>query len=176
MGRDKNMLPVNHQPMIQYIYKQLSPHFNQIIISTNNKDRHSFLDAILVQDKVIGKGPLMGIASALSASKNDLNFVIACDIPKIDISLVKAMLRQIDDYDAVVPDVGLNSYEPLFAVYNKKVLPILDKALQSGIFRIIDALRQCDVMYIDFPDGHLANINTIDDYRRFIKDESYVGT
>jgi molybdopterin-guanine dinucleotide biosynthesis protein A len=176
MGQDKNMLPINEQPMIEHIYKQLSSFFKQIIISANNTARYSFLGATIVQDKVVGKGPLMGIVSALRASNNDVNFVIACDIPEIDISIIKAMLRQIDDYDAVVPKVGPSHYEPLFAVYRKKALPLLDKALQSGIYGVIDALSSCNVKYVDLSSRHFTNINTIDDYQNFIKDKADVGT
>jgi molybdopterin-guanine dinucleotide biosynthesis protein A len=175
MGRDKNMLPINEQSMIEHIYKQLSSHFSQIIISANDKARYSFLGTTIVQDKVTGKGPLMGIASALRASKNDVNFVIACDIPEIDISLVRTMLRHIGDYDSVVPKVGSSHYEPLFAVYSKKALPRIDKALQSGIYRVVDALNLCNVMYIDLSSRHLTNINTMDDYQKFIKEKTYAG-
>jgi molybdopterin-guanine dinucleotide biosynthesis protein A len=175
MGQDKNMLSINEQPMIEHIYKQLKCYFSQIIISANDKARYSFLGTTIIQDKVAGKGPLMGIASALKASKNDVNFVIACDIPEIDISIVRTMLRQIGDYDAVVPKVGPSHYEPLFAVYSKKALHLLDKALQSGTYRMIDALNHCNVMYIDLPSRHFTNINTMDDYQKFIKEKTYAG-
>jgi molybdopterin-guanine dinucleotide biosynthesis protein A len=175
MGQDKNMLPINEQPMIGHIHEQLSTYFSQIVISANDKARYSFLGITIVQDKVTGKGPLMGIASALRASKNDVNFVVACDIPTIDISLVRTMLRQIGDYDAVVPKVGPSHYEPLFAVYSKKALPLLDKALQLGIYRVVDALNLCNVMYIDLSCRRFTNINTMDDYQKFIKEKTYAG-
>lgn len=175
MGKDKNMLLINKQPMIEHIYKQLIPHFNQIIISANNKARYSFLGATIVQDKVTGKGPLMGIVSALRASNNDINFVIASDMPDIDIGIVKTMLRQIGDYDVVVPKVRQSHYEPLFAVYSKRALPLLDQALRSGIGRIIDALSFCNVRYIDLSNKHFTNINTIDDYQKYIKVTTDVG-
>lgn len=176
MGRDKNLLPINEQPMIEHIYKQLSPYFNQIVISANDKTRFSFLGTTIIQDKVAGKGPLMGIASALRASTNEVNFVTACDMPEIDFSLVREMLRQIGDYDAVVPQVGFGHYEPLFAVYSKKALPLLNHALQSGIDRVVDALKLCNVKYIDLSSRHFTNINTMDDYQKFVEEKTYAGT
>ncbi|MCP4259697.1 MAG: NTP transferase domain-containing protein [Planctomycetes bacterium] len=175
MGQDKNMLPINERPMIEHIYKQLGPYFSQIIISANDKARFSFINTTVIQDEVVGKGPLMGITSALRASKNDVNFVIACDIPEVDISLVRTMLRQIGDYDAVIPKVGPSHYEPLFAVYSKKALSLLDKALKSGICRVIDVLNLCNVMYIDLSSRHFTNINTMDDYQKFVEEKTYAG-
>ncbi|MCP4608305.1 MAG: molybdenum cofactor guanylyltransferase [Planctomycetes bacterium] len=171
MGQDKNMLPINKRPMIEHVYKQLKPYFSEIIISANHQSRYSFLGETIIRDKVADIGPLMGLASALRASKNEANFVIACDIPEIDISIVKAMLRQIGDYDAVVPKVGLSHYEPLFAVYSKKGLPLLDHALQSEIYGIVHALRDCNVKYIDLTSRSIENINTKDDYQKFIKEK-----
>jgi len=172
MGQDKNMLSINGRPMIEHIYKQLSPYFNQIIISANDTTRYSLIGAPVIQDKVVGKGPLMGLTSALRASINEVNFVIACDIPEIDTGFVRAMLRQVGDYDAVVPQVGLRHYEPLFAVYSKKALPLLDQALQSGIYGIVDALNGCNVKYIDLSSRPIENINTMGDYQRFIKEKT----
>jgi molybdopterin-guanine dinucleotide biosynthesis protein A len=172
MGQDKNMLSINERPMIEHIYKQLSPYFNEIIISANDTTRYSFIGVPVIQDKVVGKGPLMGLTSALRASINEVNFVIACDIPEIDTGFVRAMLRQVGDYDAVVPQVGLRHYEPLFAVYSKKALPLLDQALQSGIYGIVDALNGCNVKYIDLSSRPIENINTMGDYQRFIKEKT----
>ncbi len=175
MGQDKNMLLINERPMIEHIYKQLAPYFSQIIISANDEARYSFIDAPVIRDEVAGKGPLMGISSALRASINEVNFVIACDIPEIDIDYVRAMLRQAGDYDAVVPQVGPRHYEPLFAVYNKKALPLVERALESGISGVVEALSYCNVKYIDLSSKRFENINTMGDYQRFIKEKTDAG-
>jgi molybdopterin-guanine dinucleotide biosynthesis protein A len=187
MGQDKAMLSIsgqgtpfcntsqngNPQPMIKHIADQLRPYFNQILISSNDTSKYYFLGLEVIPDKVKGHGPLGGIASALNASANELNFVVACDIPKVDTVLMKTMLRQAGDFDAVVPKIGRSNYEPLFAVYKKDVLAAVDAALLSGNNRIIDALAGCKVKYMDIVDaGRLKNINTMDDYREFIGKES----
>ncbi len=173
MGQDKDMLPIDGQPMIKHICDQLRRHFNQILISSNNTSKHSFLDVEVVADKVSGQGPLMGIAAALKASVNDLNFVIACDIPQVNVALMKTMLREAHDYDAVVPATGPSQYEPLFAVYRKSVLPAIEDALSSGNNRIMDALSCCRVKYIDLAGaGRLKNLNTMNDYWEFVRREN----
>jgi len=159
--------------MIKHIIDQLRPHFNQILISSNDISKYCFLGAEIVPDRVTGHGPLGGIASALQASANDLNFVIACDIPQVDMPFVRMMLRQARDYDAVVPKTGQSQYEPLFAVYKKDVLAAVEAALLSGNNRIIDALSRCRVKYIDLAGAQrLRNINTMNDYQEFVGKES----
>jgi len=174
MGQDKAVLSIAGRPMIKHIADQLRPYFNQILISSSDTSKYSFLGLEVIPDKVKGHGPLGGIASALNASANELNFVVACDIPQVDTVLMKTMLREGRDFDAVVPKIGRSNYEPLFAVYKKDVLAAVDAALLSGNNRIIDALAGCKVKYMDIADaGQLKNINTMDDYREFIRKESY---
>jgi molybdopterin-guanine dinucleotide biosynthesis protein A len=174
-GMDKSMLPIRGKPMIRHIYDRLCSHFDQILVSANGASRYSFLDAQIIPDRVTGQGPLMGIASALKASANEVNFVIACDMPEFDMSFVRKMIKQVRDCDAVVPKIGVSQYEPLFAVYKKGALAAIEDALSSGNNRIMDALSDCRVKYIDLTDARrLRNINTMQDYLGFINGESDV--
>lgn len=170
MGQDKSMLLVSGEPMINHILQQLQPHFKQILISSNNLSKYNFSGVKVVPDEVTDKGPLMGIASALRVSANRVNFVIACDIPEIDISFVRWLVRESKVFDAVVPQIGPSQYEPLFAVYKKSALFAIDKAMASGNYRIIDALGDCKVNYIDLTHkGQFVNLNTFTDYSMFIR-------
>jgi molybdopterin-guanine dinucleotide biosynthesis protein A len=171
MGLDKSMLPIKSKPVIEHIFEQLRGHFNQILISSNDTAKHAFLGIEVVPDRIAGKGPLMGIASALKASVNEVNFVIACDIPEVDIAVVRMMVRGIDDFDVVMPRVGASKFEPLFSVYRKSILGVLENALSAGKTKIIDPLANCKVNYIDFSESQiqaLANLNTMDDYRKYV--------
>ncbi len=169
MGRDKTMLPIDGQPMIKHIYEQLRPHFSQILISSNDPSRHGFLGATVVPDRAVGRGPLMGIASALRVSECERNFVIACDMPDVDVGLVRAMLRQAGEGDAVVPTVGPGLYEPLFAVYRRSALPAIEETLRSGSNRVFDCFNRCRVRYVDLSDRRLRNVNTMSEYRERIR-------
>ncbi len=175
MGQDKTMLPIDGQPMIKHIYEQLQPHFSQMLVSSSNASLHDFLGVTVVADEVAGRGPLVGIASALKASASNVNFVMACDMPEIDAGLIRAMLRQVGDYDAVVPKVGPELYEPLFAVYKKSALPAIEQVLQSGSNRVIDCFDRCRVKYIDLPDRQFRNINTKAEYRGLVEEKTDAG-
>jgi molybdopterin-guanine dinucleotide biosynthesis protein A len=165
------MLSVNGRPMIKHIFDKLSPHFDQVIVSADDASKYAFLGVPVVPDRVAGRGPLMGIASALAASASDVNFVVACDVPQFDMALVRRMLRDCRDHDAVVPRSGGSQYEPLFAVYNRSALSAIEQALSSGKARVMDGLGGCDVKYLELgPDEQPKNINTTDEYMEFLEE------
>jgi len=168
MGADKTLLPIDGKPMIQHVHEQLRPWFSRTLISSNNAPAHAFLGVPLIADEAMGKGPLMGIVSALRASPDAINFVMACDAPDVDIDLMRAMVRQARDWDAVVPRTPSGRCEPLFAVYNKKALPIFEHMLSSGNYRMTDALDRCRVKYVPVVQGQILNINTTSEYRQHI--------
>jgi len=169
MGQDKSMLLVGGQPMIEHIIGQLRPHFSQLLISSDDESQYGILGVDVISDEISGRGPLGGIASALKASTSELNFVIACDIPEVDMALVRAMVRLGGDFDAVVPRSGPSRYEPLFAVYKKGVVAGIEAALLSGNYRIMDALSGCKIKYVDMGDNEvIKNLNTIEDYEEFV--------
>jgi len=172
MGTDKSMLLINGRTMIERICEQLRGSFEQILISADEVDKFSFLGFEVIPDKVPGQGPLMGIASALEASANELNFVVACDIPYIELGYIRRMLAEAIDSkaDIVLPTTGIGKYEPLFAIYRKSALEAIKKVLSSGGRKISDAFALCTVKYFElYNTDWLVNLNTVAEYEEFQK-------
>jgi molybdenum cofactor guanylyltransferase len=170
MGADKSMLPVKGKSMIEAIAEQLRGCFDQILISANELEKFAYLGFEVVPDKISGQGPLMGIASTLEASANELNFVVACDIPHIEMGYVRRMLTEAvsSKADIVVPTTGDEKYEPLFAIYNKTALEAIDKTLSSGSRKISDVFALCKVKYVELDNADLlVNLNTMAEYEEF---------
>jgi len=168
-GVDKSMLLIKGRPIIEHICDQLRGTFAQILISADEVEKYAFLGCDCIPDKISGQGPLMGIASALGASANELNFVVACDIPHIDIRFVRKMLAEAQAVDMVIPVTGSDKYEPLFAIYNKSALKAMNKVLSSGKRKISDAFGHCKVKYINLKAKQLTNLNTMAEYEEFRK-------
>jgi molybdopterin-guanine dinucleotide biosynthesis protein A len=170
MGQDKSLLAIRGRPMVAHIYLQLRPHFDQILISTNTPEKYAFLGLPTVPDPIPDQGPLMGIAAALNASANELNVVIACDIPDINVALIRRMLKEAPGYDAVVPMTDERGIEPLFALYRKSMLRRFCDSLSAGHHRIRDAFPGTTINYLRVENnGWLKNLNTkseFDAYRR----------
>ena len=109
----------------------------------------------------------MGIASALEASDNELNFVVACDIPYIDLHYVRRMLTEANGADAVIPTSGDEKYEPLFAVYRRSLLRAMHEVLASGGRKISDIFSKCSVKFLKLEAQQFANLNTTTDIEEY---------
>ena len=169
MGMDKSVLAINGKPIVEIIAEQLRTSFSQTLISANDAEKFAFLGLQIVPDRIQGQGPLMGIASALEASANEVNFVVACDIPHIDLAYVRKMLSRAKGADIVIPRSRDKEYEPLFAVYNKSALEAINEVLRTGGRKISDVFTRCKVRYIELKADSFANLNTRAEYEEFCK-------
>lgn len=173
MGKNKALLPVNGRPMIEHVCAQLRNQFDQILVSADEAEKYAFLEWDVVRDRIPGWGPLMGMASALERSANDLNFVVACDMPDIDMTFARCLLSAARGYDAVVPRTGARLFEPLFAVYRKTVLRVMRDLLKAGERRIRPVFDHCRVKYIEWPNSKRPqNLNTLEEYKAYLHDRA----
>ncbi len=176
MGRDKGLLPIDGKPMIALIVSQLENLFDEIIISANKTDDYRFLGFKIVPDLKPGQGPLMGIASSLPHSTNDVNFVVACDIPCIKLSFASRLIKLAEGYDMVLPYAEEQKYEPLFAVYRKTTIEPALAILKKGGRSIIELLDYVKFRLVKIPEGSwYRNINTASDYRNLSAKKSGSG-
>jgi molybdenum cofactor guanylyltransferase len=171
MGEDKSLLFTDNIPLIEKIVLQLTGHFQEIIVSANDIEKFRFLNLLVVPDLQENNGPLMGIYSTLLQSKHQINFVVACDIPDLNMDYVGELMRQAKCHEIVVPTWNDGKYEALFAVYNKSILDKVKKLLDAGQRKIGLLFESADVKYLPLPDDvkWLKNLNTKEDYKNYIK-------
>jgi molybdopterin-guanine dinucleotide biosynthesis protein A len=170
MGTDKSRLPLGRESLITHILKQIEPLFSEILISANEPQRFASTGFKVIFDRDQGKGPLMGIISAMVESKNDLNFVQACDIPDTNVDLLAKMLSLADGFDAVVPQAGDGRYEPLFAVYRKSALKAMEHILENERGKVYRIPKHCRSRIVRLESSNdLINLNTIEDYKAFLQ-------
>lgn len=170
MGSDKSLLKIRGKTMVELIVSQLEGHFDEIIVGSGVSGKHSLPECRVVPDREAGKGPLMGMLSCLSASRNEVNFVTACDIPEINIKLINKMINHAGDADIVMPVTKGCKYEPMFAVYRKSVTMSIGQILNKGGRRIIELLEHNKSLLIDF-DGKdwYYNINSREDLEKYLQ-------
>jgi len=170
MGRDKSRLPVRGRPLIDLIVGRLAVRFDDILISASPGAEGRFPGRTVVPDAAPGQGPLMGIASALPRAKHDRAFVIACDIPEIDLAFVERLLELAVRADVVLPVHGRERYEPLFAVYRRSVAGAARDILAAGGRSVLELLGRVRVELVPVPRGvRIRNINTAADYRKLVR-------
>ena len=170
MKGHKALLPVSGLRLIEKVVRNIEGHFQEILISAHSKELFDFLPYPVVIDKHPGQGPLMGILTGLHASANPVNFVIACDIPNIEIPFLRQMMTYTNEYEIVVPVTGENKLEPLFAFYNKNLIPRIEDMLNHQTRQVIKLFAMARVKYIPLaPNGWFYNLNTENDFREYLK-------
>ena len=147
MGTNKSLLPINEQPNIERIVSLLKPHFRELILVTNHPEEYRFLQLPTVSDHYPGKGPLAGIHAGLTAATNELNAIVACDMPFVSPELAKVMIGQMADYDAVVPVIS-GQQHPLFSIFKKKTAAIVEDNVKNDQLRMKQVLERLHVHYV----------------------------
>jgi molybdopterin-guanine dinucleotide biosynthesis protein A len=132
------------------------------------------------------RGPLTGIFSVLVATGDDSVFVAACDMPFIKGELIRHIISSFErlggslrpesgdrPVDAVVP-VFHGMTEPLFGVYSRNCIEVIEEMYMRGQKSIQEMLNRVNVFYVSEeevrekdPEGRsFVNINTMEDYEK----------
>ncbi len=174
-GADKAFLPVEGQPLVARTVHQLAALSDDLILVTNNPApyRPLGLSVRLVPDERPGEGSLMGIYSGLKAARHPYALAVACDMPFLNLSLLRYMLSFVAGYDVIIPRSG-DCLEPLHAIYGKTCLPFMAHLLEQGRRQIIAFFPEVRVRYVEeeeigrFDPQHLSflNVNTPADWAR----------
>jgi molybdopterin-guanine dinucleotide biosynthesis protein A len=176
MRREKPLLPVNGRPLIEAIIAQIRPCFRTILISAGDRERFAFLGLPVVEDEAPGQGPLLAILSALRASSCRVNFILACDIPVIHLPFLERILALAPRSEIVVPRYRDGKFEPLFAAYDRSVIPFIEKQVAAGDLRISSLFQACRTQFVDM-DGQrwFRNLNTLEEYHEYLKNQEKQG-
>lgn len=138
MGRDKALLPFLGQVMIERVIERVSPLADEVLITTNRPENYTYLGYSLHTDVLPGRGALGGLYTALSAARQPLVAVVACDMPFVSAELL-AFERDLllgDVYDAAIP-ITSSGTEPFHAVYRKaSCLPAIEAVIRADKWRV----------------------------------------
>lgn len=148
MGSDKTFLEVGKAGMIQLVAAELQKVFKEILIAGGSAETGRRLGLTVVADLIPGGGPLSGIHAALNASFHDKCLVVPCDMPFLKAELAAFMVSQAQGYEVAVPTDGVY-FQPLFAVYDKSCIKVIEQALQAGRYKVVDFYPQVRVNYVN---------------------------
>jgi molybdopterin-guanine dinucleotide biosynthesis protein A len=170
LGQDKAFLKVNGQILVERLIDRLAQLSEETIIVTNDVDKYEHLEATVIADLVPGKAALGGLYSGLRTASNAHSLVVACDMPFLNLSLLRYMQGFAGSYDVVIPRVG-EFAEALHAIYAKRCLPYIEHQLQSRDLQISHFFPAVRVRYVEqeeieiFDPDHLSffNINSQED-------------
>jgi len=140
MGQNKALLDWHGKHLIRHVVDQLRPVAKKVILVAKKPDDFGFLDIPCFKDLNPASSPAVGILTGLFHSSTEFNFILGCDAPFLNVGTVKRLYDAREDYDAVVPASG-HGIEPLFGIYRKRCLAVLEEHLHRGIFAVRQILK-----------------------------------
>lgn len=183
-GRDKSALVVGGRTILDRQLAALSRVTGDLMIvgrddlETTAPERHMKLRA--VPDRVPGHGALGGLDAALAAARDEVVFILACDMPFVTSALVAHLIAlATPPADAgrptVVVPVTNRGYHPLCAVYARSCQTLvarhlaerrlaLKELLGAMITSAVRAVTERELEAFGDPDYLLANVNTPAEY------------
>ncbi len=173
LGREKALEKIGGQSLIQQVIGRLYSLENEIIVVTSQTYNLPDLGVKQVTDIYPDKGPLGGIYSGLRAAPCFYCLVVGCDMPLLNVALLRYIMELSHGFDVVIPRVDSN-VEPLHAVYSKNCLASIEAALKQDRLQIQGFFHQMKVRYVEYAelkkfDPELLsffNINSESDLKR----------
>jgi len=146
--KDKAMLRLNGKRLIDIVISKLKCIVGDNIIIVGPPGKYPSYQQV-VPDLFHQRGPLVGIYSGLKASTSQYNLVVGCDMPFLEVKLLKYMTENINSNDIVIPRYGDGYIEPLCAIYSKRCLGVIERNLKEHIFSIRMIFPHLKVKFIE---------------------------
>lgn len=174
MGFDKQFLKVDKRRLMYSIISKLENEFNEIIIVTNKPEHYIGLSQKITTDIIKEKGPLAGIHAGLKCANSKYSFVIACDMPNINLEYMRYM-RSLTSKQGCTTRFG-DWIEPFCSFYSKEIVRDIEKYLNTEKRSINHLLMDLDINYISEKDARefspnwdmFLNLNTQKDLENFL--------
>jgi molybdenum cofactor guanylyltransferase len=173
LGKRKALEIVNNELLINRVLKIVSTIAEDIVIVTSSENYSclKFLKNVqIVKDIYPGAGALGAIYTGLKNIRNEYGLVVACDMPFLNVNLLKYMVDLSADYEIVVPKIN-DSLEPLHGVYEKVCADYIESLLEKNELLVRKLYKIARTLYIGegeinrYDPNHLSifNINTSED-------------
>jgi molybdopterin-guanine dinucleotide biosynthesis protein A len=186
MRADKAGLAVGGTTLLGHVLDQVAPRFDEVLVSAAPGQELPPLPCPpgpgtsraggpsrgwrVVFDTRPGLGPIGGLLAGLRAARNEACAVVACDIPEIDLPLLRALAQAASRSQIAVPVGPRGRYEPLFAVYRRSVIPEIESLLRSGERSLLPLFGSCRTALVPFAEaGRVPNLNTLEDYEAYLR-------
>ncbi len=174
--QDKAVVVLDGETLLGRVHGRLASLTDDVVIVLRSDQElgpalaEAATGATIVRDLPGYGGVLAGMSAGLEAARHEWSLCVACDMPFVQIPLVRHMWSLHRGWDAVVPRLPAG-LEPLHAFYHQRCLTPLRLALSEGQRRVVSFYARLRVRYVDdgeivrYDPQHLSffNINTPED-------------
>jgi molybdenum cofactor guanylyltransferase len=180
LGRNKIFETIGHRSLLErviFCLTSLQCEITVVIASESSLPQlTNHPELRFVKDIYPGKGTLGGIFTGLAESSTNYNLVVACDMPFLNLNLLRYIISLSEGYDVVIPKTK-NILEPLHAVYSRNCLSTIETLLQKDKLSVLELYPLVKVKYVTeaeidrFDPQHLSffNVNTEADLKAGIE-------
>lgn len=169
MGEEKRLINYHKKTQEQYFFDLLSNYFSSVYVSIN-QNQTTHLPYLQDFDLPL-KSPLLGIISAFNHNPNVAWLVVACDMPFVDEKAIEYLLRHRNPEKFATAFENPEEYfpEPLLTIYEPKIFPAMQEALNQRKKSPMKILQNLDVELLQkFDTQWLVSINTVEEKIRYV--------
>lgn len=185
---EKALLEFERKTILERLLENLFRVVNEVILSVRDNSQKEKLFPVLDKfpdreirfcfDSLEDAGPLEGIRAGLLESRAEYSFVCAGDMPFVNSRVVDLLFEKANGHDAALPKSEDGKFEPLHAVYSKKMISEIEKAFENGRCSVLTPVFEMkDVVFVEVSEIRkidpelrtFANINTIEEMQRIIE-------
>jgi len=149
MGSAKALLEIGGVPLLVRTVRLVESAAEPVTV-IGNAGAYESLGVRAIDDDLPGAGPLGAIATALRASSAPWNLVVACDLPHLTREWLEYLAGRAlaSPADAVLP-MNARGAEPLCAAYHKRGEAAIRAAIERGVRKVTDGLKELRVETIE---------------------------
>ena len=164
MGSNKAFLRRGEATFVEHAVGVLGKVFEHVIISANDPSLYDSLELHVIGDIHKGCGPMGGLHATMVHARGKDIFVLSCDLPFVDISVVERLLAESADSDVVI--AGDNSGpQPLCGLYRKSCRTTIEGMIKEKQYSVLALVSRMKGKVVLFDDGRaFTNVNTPTDY------------
>lgn len=178
-AEDKALAEVAGTPMVRRTVDRLTGVVDSVVVNCRAEQRPDFettlsgtaAELVFALDPIEDAGPLVGLRTSLDVVPDPRAFVVACDVPPVDPSLVDVLYDEGGD-SAVAVARHEERLQPAQAVYPvADAVAACDWALDRGRRDLGAVLERCPTVTVSAADVEgvsrsLTNVNTREQLRR----------
>lgn len=172
MGEDKRFLLLGDETLLQRGLAILRSIFQDVMVVIAQDSHPLHVDARVVRDLVPDCGSLGGLYTGLMEATTPCIFVVACDMPFLNQTVIAQFIGRAATADIVMAKLD-GRLHPMHALYGKRCLPALEQMIRARQLKIQEVLSQPsllveyvterDLSTVDPSGQSFCNVNTLAD-------------
>jgi molybdopterin-guanine dinucleotide biosynthesis protein A len=168
MGQDKARLVWNSHFLIEDVAAKVSNVAGNVAL-VGQPGRYVDLNLECLPDLHPGLGPLAGIEAALASGRGDLNLILACDMPDVELAWLENLFDTAGRTGAlcVVTRENNGTVHPLCSVYRATCLDAVRARIESRRLKLTEFIQDLNPYFLETREP-ICNINTPDDWTKII--------